>query len=59
MVDVMPWLSWRAGLWWDRHRLRRLQYRQDLFGDVTDTQIWGAMRRVQQREMCEPTVGEW
>jgi hypothetical protein len=36
-----------------------LQYRHDTFGNVSDVAIFGALRRVHQREMCEPTVGEW
>jgi hypothetical protein len=49
------WVIWRAGLWWDRHRLRHLQYRYELYGDVSDVAVFGAMRRVQQRELGEPS----
>jgi hypothetical protein len=50
----VTWAIWRAGLWWDRHRLRRLQFRRDVYGDVSDVAIFGAMRQVHEREVSEP-----
>jgi hypothetical protein len=53
---MVTWAVWRTGLWWDRHRLRRLQYRQETFGDVSDIAIFGAMKRLHQRQMFEPPI---